>query len=51
MSWSRTGGRERPSSASITGVLERLLGRVRAPALDDAVWQRIFAELAVADRD
>ena len=28
------------------GSVERLLGRVRTPALDDAVWQRIFAELA-----
>ena len=28
------------------GSVERLLGRVHAPALDDAEWQRSFAELA-----
>ena len=46
MSWSRTGGPAQSSSASTTASVERLLGRVHAPALDDAVWQRIFAELA-----
>ena len=46
MSWSRTGGPERPSSASITRASSGCSAASSAPALDDAEWQRIFAELA-----